>query len=592
MNIPPKDNIIFKFLRNFDIFGIIFNFRIESEGKFQSSTGGCFLFGYLILCITIFTNTLLSYFNSPQFNSNFSEKLMNNTDPNDYISLGKEMFNFGIFIDNLDPELEIDKTYLIKLFYREKNLKTNNNYQKTELKQIKCDYKDFTTDEGLFNQTYIDHNLNMKCFDLLDFKLRGVPFDSDYSDFQAEIHIKKDANFTKVRKSIEKYHPQYKFVFSDLLVDSKDFSLYKITPNEIHDYLEWDKMKVVEFFIFRCIFIQDLNYYFNSKEEIEYSQYDRSLFRSAYWETSLQNTRLTVLNVRSSQNAKVFDLSFVKLITVIQMQLTNLLNYLIVFKIIATLLNVKKAEFHLVKKLFDEDDRFISELKQFKIKILSVPNTKKCENLFFPVNKNISNYEIKKNENIDMKGIKFDLDLENEKNNFTNQNQNNNEQLKILKNQTSLIQDNNIDDLKINEFNSINNTHKDKSINSLSELNSNRIISSDIPKINKIQDSTKKIDENKLDEFYRLLEVTAYIKKMQEIELLKYLLFDENTIYLFNYLVGKINLFDSNQISYDFKNRNLQDLIKTSFIEMKENPKIGYMDKKILNLFENYIENY
>ena len=108
MNIPPKDNIIFKFLRHFDIFGIIFNFRIESEGKFQSSTGGCFLFGYLILCITIFTNTLLSYFNSPQFNSNFSEKLMNNTDPNDYISLGKEMFNFGIFIDNLDPELDIE----------------------------------------------------------------------------------------------------------------------------------------------------------------------------------------------------------------------------------------------------------------------------------------------------------------------------------------------------------------------------------------------------------------------------------------------------------------------------------------------------
>ena len=79
---------------------------------------------------------------------------------------------------------------------------------------------------------------------------------------------------------------------------------------------------------------------------------------------------------------------------------------------------------------------------------------------------------------------------------------------------------------------------------------------------------------------------------MQEIDLLKYFLFVENTIYMFNYLVGRINLFDFNQNSYDFKNNNLQFLIKKSFSDMNENTNLSFMDKKILNLFENFIENH
>ena len=78
---------------------------------------------------------------------------------------------------------------------------------------------------------------------------------------------------------------------------------------------------------------------------------------------------------------------------------------------------------------------------------------------------------------------------------------------------------------------------------------------------------------------------------MQEIDLLKYLFFDENSIYMFNYLAGKINLFDSNQTSYNSKNKNLQFLIKKSFSNMKKID-VSFMDKKILNLFENFIENH
>ena len=80
------------------------------------------------------------------------------------------------------------------------------------------------------------------------------------------------------------------------------------------------------------------------------------------------------------------------------------------------------------------------------------------------------------------------------------------------------------------------------------------------------------------------------MKKMQEIELLKYLLFEESSIYLFNFLAGKIDLFNSDQNSYNFTNLNLQDKTKASYTFMKRNTKIRFIDEKILNMFEIYLE--
>ena len=108
---------------------------------------------------------------------------------------------------------------------------------------------------------------------------------------------------------------------------------------------------------------------------------------------------------------------------------------------------------------------------------------------------------------------------------------------------------------------------------------------------NKINENTSQIDGNKLDDFNKMLEINVFVKKMQEIDLLKYLLLEENSIYLFNFITGKTNLFDSNQNSYNYKNKNLQHLIKTSYCEMKENSKISNIDQKLLNLFDNFIDN-
>ena len=74
-----------------------------------------------------------------------------------------------------------------------------------------------------------------------------------------------------------------------------------------------------------------------------------------------------------------------KILTVLQLQLTNLLNYMIVFKIIATVFNFKKAKNKLIKNVFSVDEKFIQELKQLTIKInsdLKLKNFKDTNNSF------------------------------------------------------------------------------------------------------------------------------------------------------------------------------------------------------------------
>ena len=53
---------------------------------------------------------------------------------------------------------------------------------------------------------------------------------------------------------------------------------------------------------------------------------------------------------------------------------------MIVFKIIATVLNYKKAKNHLIKKVFSIDEKFIHELKQLKNITLSDSYSKNLDN--------------------------------------------------------------------------------------------------------------------------------------------------------------------------------------------------------------------
>ena len=97
--------------------------------------------------------------------------------------------------------------------------------------------------------------------------------------------------------------------------------------------------------------------------------------------------------------------------------------------------------------------------------------------------------------------------------------------------------------------------------------------------------------EQKFKVYDKILDLTYFKKKMDEIELLKYLLFDKKSIYFFNFLAGKINPFDSiiNPYNFeDFDNRN--SLIKNYNLKTTQ-LKNNFVERKIIKLFEKFVKN-
>ena len=81
------------------------------------------------------------------------------------------------------------------------------------------------------------------------------------------------------------------------------------------------------------------------------------------------------------------------------------------------------------------------------------------------------------------------------------------------------------------------------------------------------------------------------MKKMDEIELLKSLLFDKKTIYFFNFLVERINPFESIRNPYNFEDFDYWDTLIKNYEFKKSQNKNNFDERNLTKLFENFISN-
>jgi hypothetical protein len=91
------------------------------------------------------------------------------------------------------------------------------------------------------------------------------------------------------------------------------------------------------------------------------------------------------------------------------------------------------------------------------------------------------------------------------------------------------------------------------------------------------------------------LDIYTYIKKMQEIDLIKYCLFDENQLKLFKYLstppvklseknIGIYKEFEEQQVNYSNIGKNEIDKLVDSYINIAKKKDITFEDIKLLRL--------
>jgi hypothetical protein len=99
------------------------------------------------------------------------------------------------------------------------------------------------------------------------------------------------------------------------------------------------------------------------------------------------------------------------------------------------------------------------------------------------------------------------------------------------------------------------------------------------------------------------MDLITYMKKMQEIDIIKYLLLDKDTLHLMNFISKpSVSLTKSKIETKEYKkffnieenaielNQENVDSLKKSYINIITKPKISYLEKRILELFDLQIQ--
>ena len=622
-SLPHKSNF-WEFLRNFDIFGITFNFRIETQEKFQSTFGGLWLITFIILTIALYVNTINNYFTNPDFTTYFYEKPLNFSIKSHQINFTQENFDFGIYLKNVNETVFGNNTFIIKGFYTESNNSTNNKLNKILLENKICDPTIYVSDMIKSTEKTKSILNAMVCFNLQNHTIKGSQFSEDYSYFVVEIHLNTTIyTLEELNANINIYPPQFQIIYPNIIVDYQDFSKSEVEPNYLHEEITAYEKRTIDFYVIRNLYEQDLTLFFYNKQPFYYTRYESSTFRSkASVDKNGKNVAFSV-NIRALNYYRNSKKYIIKFTTVAQLQLTNLLNYLVFFKIFATFINFKLAKTHLSNKIFNDNEIFMTELKNFICSEISQKNPKEnsvkekfnYENRINITEKISKNFDFKKDEifklnknenNIEKNQFylknsvlrnKIPDNLENLEKEKLNNNNIIINSLDLEKNKSLSIveQDSNIGLIK-NNFDSINykeikeNDEKEDNNNSRINILSKQNVEENLKKILKIEKVSNDINE-KFIQFDRILDITFFMKKMEEIELIKYLLLDDKSIFLFNFLIGKNLLFDKKQESFDFNNPEMQDFLKKSYGNLKDFKNENFIENKIIDLFEKYIKN-
>ena len=196
INIPNtqtnrKDQKIFwDFLKNFDIFGITFEFRIDKQERFTSTIGGFSLISFVILSICLYIKTIYNFITTPEYNTYLYEKSL---EKEEWLNLEMERFNFGIYID-YDKKIFPKNPFIINGLYTELNSNTNYTEQNTEFKIKECDLNKFTSHYDKTSSQKKEILNSMICFDQKNFTIGGSDFSNRLSYFNVEMFINPSFN--------------------------------------------------------------------------------------------------------------------------------------------------------------------------------------------------------------------------------------------------------------------------------------------------------------------------------------------------------------------------------------------------------------
>jgi hypothetical protein len=623
-NEENKKSSLKKFIKGLDHFAVTFQFRIDKDEKYGSVTGGIWFIIFVIIAVSY---TIIRFFDFISLSDNKIQFIEKASNPGPELNFKDNNFVYGIRL-TFDNDSSLVNTTISDLFLIEHAYTTKKDGKTTKKiisKPRPCLDKDFfnkSQEYPIFQRNNIE---DFNCFDLYDnFTLKGIYTDNEmsYSEILVSINPLYFSNYSSIEKIFNENQFKFTIYYMDTFNDVSNLNQSVFSKvDAVYSYIDLNYYKRYNMDFQKFTFSQDKNLFYNDYKDETYMKIFQKLeilspIQNREYSKLEDNTKLNKFIIRAVNESKIVKLSFIKIPDFLAGLSGLLVNMLLVLTVLMTFLNRFEAKQSIMNKIMKYKDA-VKENNQNTLDYLN----NKFQNIGHIYDYRPSQIQVDK---------KNDLDKEN--NQEKDKNYNHNINLIKIENNENLITKEDEKELNL-KFNNIENmsekeeTFLDKSSDSrkfskvsnktsrTNRLNKNEKSSNLNPFSIKFSDiccfifccksikKKQKIFVNAEKKFNNNIDLVTFMKKMQEIEILKYLLLDRDTLRLMNFiskpcvsLTNKkiedeeyqefFDIFDNNtKMSY----QSIDD-IKKSYDKILKKQDMSFTEKRILKLFGLHIE--
>lgn len=618
-----------------DRFPVTFQFRVANKKKYGTFLGGIWFLVFLAFSIFFMIKKTKEFFYWSNYTLKFVEKAVY---PTPRMNFGQMNFNYALQI-TFENSTTLRNTQYKDLFIMEtwlRQRKGNNLNTEKRLHQRPCKEEDFTdsNEDPLFKRTKFE---DLTCLeDLKEVYLYGTHHDEEMTFVQNRIKINpiylKDEE--KLNNIFKNNLFKFRFYYIDALNDVSSLEnpiFQKI--DAVYNYLDLKFLKKIKIGFQEFSYSEDKNLFshnlitnrFVKKYDIEES--DVSIHDRINSELS-QKEDFLILYLTAHNNVKIVTKTFENLPQFLGKVSANLSNILIWSSIVMNLYNMLHAKQYIMSKIMKYNDnitkktyesvnyfttkfnnQLIEEVKKKMPSIFSAA-ANQCKN---PEDNNNYNNLISE-ENMNNSNANLENDKKQKKSIFDARN--------FLRKRDSTKAPGNSSDIELTKkkndeilvhIQDPKNAQKERLNESNAEENPDEIIQKqnpnsigffeillhvfccgrckDVEKKGKVFESANKI-------FHKNLDVINYMKKMQEIDIMKFLILDNETLDLMNFLskpsvsIGQKPVSDTEYFKFFYPSEkvnsitfnNIDDL-KISYDKIIKRAHHSNIESRILRLF-------
>ena len=570
-------------MRAIDYFGTFITFRVNEDIEYKSIIGGSFTLIYVLFAFIYILTLSLSFIQRKKINFIYSNKIMNNP----FINLTEIGFTFAFGIQYSSNSLSVIEDTTLYLNYTVELVEWigKNNITITSLNYRKCSSNDFPQLEKLYFMNELD---DMLCpiYNLsTNFSIDGLYTDYYYKYISIKLFLTDFAinNYDKLKQLLHEIPLDIAIFYKDTTID------FKNRKNPLSPYLNYNYKGIdLNFFkktgisISSLQFISDENILRNNPKLTNEAMYSSSEDSFRYIKDRVEEKEYQIFEYIIEASPKLIYLKRIyEKIPEFAANISGVLGFIcVIMVVIANIIERKAIDQKLIHKMLKfkgnkiiDIDYFIEKFKnKVKKNILSKnekyysdnlkitedyfeidDNTTKNDNLYskrnnsitegisFINNESIPNTLFEMKEEKSSKKVKYkekDINKLKEKNNHTNNLKNTfkSKQMNTLDLEKEVFESSNMKDLKQTEI--------------IPQTQKNKKEQEDIVKLNIIQivyAALCSFCSKKWNIKYRLIksaerkihyymDIVTYIKTVQEFELLKEMLFNENFLRLFQFV--------------------------------------------------------